>query len=191
MNHKSGYAVNIDSLQQLQTSLARIDGLIRDAVTRAQAAGHDPTDALRGLIISDDEIDGHLAQTSLAGLWPDDERSPQLPSIFVDEDPDLPFLYLIETFGLTVLDSYILLGCLAPELDRRYERLYAYLQDDVSQRRPTVNLMMNLLGNNVPQRFAGWERLLPGNPLRSWRTTSKLTTVLLPTCSVIPNRING
>lgn len=167
MNERLGYAVNIDSLHHLQTSLARIDGLIRDAVTRAQGAGHDPTDALRGLIISDDEIEGHLAQTSLAGLWPDEDRSPQLPPIFVDDDPDLPFLYLIETFGLSILDSYILLGCLAPELDRRYERLYAYLQDDVSQRRPTVNLMMNLLGNNVPQRFAVWERLLPGNPLRT------------------------
>ena len=159
--------VNLDSLRQLQISLARIDELIRAAVARAQAAGHDPTDSLRGLLISEDEIAHRLAQTPLAGLWPDGAAWPALSSISLEEDADLPFLRLIKAFDLTLLDSYILLLCLAPELDRRYERLYAYLQDDVSQRRPTVNLAANLLGNTAPERFAVWERLLPDRPLRT------------------------
>ena len=33
----------------------------------------------------------------------------------------------------------------APEVDLRYERVYACLQDDVSRRRPTVDLALNLL----------------------------------------------
>ena len=39
-----------------------------------------------------------------------------------------------------------LLVCLAPDVDLRYERLYAYLQDDVTRRRPTVDLVLRLLG---------------------------------------------
>src|SRR5687767_2502350 len=158
--------MNVASLQYLQISLSRIDPLIRLAVERAQSAGHDPTDALRGLIVSDAEVDVHLAQPALGGLWPADAE--ELPSFSQPQpdDGDLPFLFILHTFGLSSLDATILLLSLAPELDRRYERLYGYLQDDVSLRRPTVNLMMNLLGTDAAGRFAVWERLLPDQPLR-------------------------
>jgi hypothetical protein len=40
----------------------------------------------------------------------------------------------------------VLLVALAPALDNRYERLYGYLQDDITRKRPTVNLALDLLG---------------------------------------------
>ena len=47
---------------------------------------------------------------------------------------------------LTRLKSIdVLLICLASELDLRYERLYAYLQDDVTRKQPSVDLVLNLL----------------------------------------------
>jgi SpoVK/Ycf46/Vps4 family AAA+-type ATPase len=159
--------MNVESLQFLQTSLTRIDPLIRDAVTRAQEAGNDPTDSLRGLIISDDEVEAHLSKPVLAGLWTAHDTEMTLPITF-EGNPDLPFLHLIKIFKLNTIDAHILLLALAAELDRRYERLYAYLQDDVSQRRPTVNLVMNILGTTVPQRFAVWSRLHDENPLRKF-----------------------
>lgn len=154
------------SLQFLQISLSRIDPLIRSAVARAQAAGYDPTDALRGLIVSDAEVDMHLTQPALGGLWTADDADFRSELSLSPDAGDVPFLFLVQSFGLTALDANILLLALAPELDRRYERLYGYLQDDVSLRRPTVNLMMNLLGTDVAGRFAVWERLLPEQPLR-------------------------
>lgn len=159
--------MNVESLQFLQTSLTRVDPLIRDAVTRAQESGNDPTDSLRGLIISDDEVEEHLSKPALAGLWTTTDTEIQLPVKF-EGNPDLPFLHLIKIFKLTALDAHILLLTLATELDKRYSRLYGFLQDDVSQRRPTVNLMMNLLGTTVPQRFAVWSRLHDENPLRKF-----------------------
>jgi hypothetical protein len=155
--------MDLDSLRHLQDAMRQIDRLVHDAVLRAQESGRDPTDALRGLIISDDEVQAHLAREGLAGLWAVD-GSP-LPPLTLD--PHLPFTRLMHIFGLNELDGYILLLVLACELDRRYERLYAYLQDDVSQRRPTVNLLMNMLGTDVPARFAVWERLKPEMPLRA------------------------
>jgi hypothetical protein len=155
--------MNADRLKQLQSALAQVETLIRAAVARAESVGQDPTDALRGLIISQDEVETHLNQSGLAGLWPDAEPIP-LQDLAID--PRSPLGRLVGAFGLSALDSYILLLCLAPELDRRYERLYAFLQDDVSQRRPTVNLMMNLLGESITGRFTAWDRLLPTAPLR-------------------------
>lgn len=158
--------MNLNSLQQLQRSLSRIESLIRAAIERAQAAGQDPTDALRGLVITDDDVARQLDREPLEGLWGEDEAS-TLQTF--DDVAHLPFQQMIARFGLNVLDSYILLLALAPEVDRRYERLYAYLHDDVSQRRPTVNLMMNLLGTTLEQRYAVWDRLQPNVPLRRFR----------------------
>lgn len=170
-----------DSLNDLQIVLARIDGLIRAAVARAQASGQDPTDALRGLIISTDEVTRHLQQDALHGLWQGNAQLPAL-DLLLESVERSPLSQLVAAFSLNAIDAYILLLAAAPELDRRYERLYAYLQDDVSQRYATVNLMMNMLGGTVEQRFAVYERLLPGKPLRSFH---------LVECSLDPSRPNS
>lgn len=43
---------------------------------------------------------------------------------------------------------------IAPELDLRYERVYAFLQDDVTRRRPTVDLALNLLCATASEKIA-------------------------------------
>jgi AAA+ superfamily predicted ATPase len=48
-------------------------------------------------------------------------------------------------FGLEQFDLDTLLLALAPEVDLRYERLFGYLQDDVTRKRPTVDLAISLL----------------------------------------------
>jgi hypothetical protein len=154
--------MDTESLRELQRFLARIDGLIQAAVARAQALGSDPADTLRGLVISHEEIDTYLKQPPLSAAW----SGETLPLLFDASVENTAFTRLAATFNLSSLDCYIFLLALAPELDRRYERFYAYLQDDISQRRPTVHLMMNFLGNSVEERFAVWERLLPRQPLR-------------------------
>lgn len=57
----------------------------------------------------------------------------------------LPFYHLAHLFQLTLFEMDIILVCLAPELDIKYEKLYAYLQDDVTKKSPTVNLILDLL----------------------------------------------
>ena len=48
-------------------------------------------------------------------------------------------------FQLNAFEERCVLLCLAPEIDRRYEKLYAFLHDDVTRRAPTVGLMLELL----------------------------------------------
>jgi ATPase family associated with various cellular activities (AAA) len=76
---------------------------------------------------------------------------------------------LAQLFRLGRLEQDILLLCLAPELDNRFERLYAYLQDDVARRYPTAALAQDAL--LAGQRAAPDIRLAlsPGSPLRRYR----------------------
>ncbi|NWF78674.1 MAG: hypothetical protein HXY37_01350, partial [Chloroflexi bacterium] len=58
---------------------------------------------------------------------------------------DLPLRRLARWFELSPFEADVLLLALAPELDLRFERIYAYIQDDVSRRRPSVELALRLL----------------------------------------------
>ena len=52
---------------------------------------------------------------------------------------------LKQLFQLSSFDIDTLLVCLLPEIELKYQRLYAYMQDDVTQKNPTVNLALELL----------------------------------------------
>lgn len=159
----------IQNLQHLQTALGWIDGLIQQSIQNASEAGQSPNDQMRGLIVTEDDVVNYLSQSPLGGIWTDETETNIKPIIPENVNPDLPFIRLVDQFGFDALDAYILLVCLAPELDRRYQRLYSYLQDDITQRRPTVNLVMNVLGGSLEQRYLVWDRIKPNSPLRQHR----------------------
>ena len=152
-------------MQHLLHELGRMDQLLRKAVRRLRAAsptGHE----FRGLYVPDAEVDAMLS-----GAYPiaPGFRSPQNggedgPTVAVRERGiELRLLTLADRAGLTDLDVDLLLVCLAPELDLRYERLYAYLQDDVTRKRPTVDLALNLLcpSTEASSRRASGSRRAP------------------------------
>ena len=61
------------------------------------------------------------------------------------------------TFGLDAVDVDLLLVALAADVDPRFEPFFGYLNDDVSRRRPSVAVALELCG--VPLSSAG--RLRP------------------------------
>ncbi len=73
--------------------------------------------------------------------------------------------WLGDTYGLSAFDLDVLLVALAPELDLHYERLYAYLQDDVTRKRPTVDLALNLLCTSPEERLVRRSHFEPDAPL--------------------------
>jgi ATP-dependent 26S proteasome regulatory subunit len=172
------------SFQHLQAELARIDILIRREVWRWQLAGQDPDDAFRGLHVSAGEVTQLLARPfatswgQTVALAPEEARafaqaeaqaSQQARTLAeaaraAGQAPRLETL--AATFGLDCLDLDTLLICLAPALDLRYERLYAFLQDDVTRKRPTVNLVLDLLSDGQPaNRLALLQRFGDDAPL--------------------------
>ena len=71
---------------------------------------------------------------------------------------------LAARFGLTGLDLRLLLLALAPDLDRRFEQLYGYLNDDVTRCRATAGLALDLCGLSA-DAVPGRARLHPSAPL--------------------------
>jgi SpoVK/Ycf46/Vps4 family AAA+-type ATPase len=51
---------------------------------------------------------------------------------------------------------------MAPELEPRYETLYAYLQDDVTRKRPSVDLALNLICRSEREKLLARRFLTPG-----------------------------
>jgi Winged helix domain, variant/ATPase family associated with various cellular activities (AAA) len=151
-----------DSLAYL---LARLD-LLRTRVrllVEHRAAG-DPTagDPLRGLYVSpEDALRIAGSPSPVAGR--DTGHDTSLGELeAVAEGSRLH--RLAASCGLTALDAEILLIALAPEVDRSFEQLYGYLNDDVSRRRATAGLALDLCGHPA-WSVAGRGRLAARAPL--------------------------
>jgi hypothetical protein len=146
-------------------------------------AGQDPSDTFRGLYVSDDEASALLAR-SFASNWgqvvelgPEElrlfneveQRAAEQIRLLVEraqsQGQRLRLAELARSFGLDRFELDTLLICLAPSLDLRYERLYGYLQDDVTRKRPTINLALNLLGPVGSKRLLLLAHFAPEGPL--------------------------
>jgi ATPase family associated with various cellular activities (AAA) len=81
---------------------------------------------------------------------------------------ELPLDAISACYGLTELDRQALVGVLAPEIDRAYERIYAYLCDEWDRRHPSVELLV-LLTHGLAGRYAQRLALGPYGTLRRQR----------------------
>ena len=151
------------NLNYLEAELARVDVRLVHAVRRWQRAGQDPTDSFRGLYVSDAEaqrlvnrplgtgwgqtvgLDPEETATQGYALMQAESNCERLREEAHGQGEHLRLVDLCQTFGLDGFDLDALLICLAPYLDVRYERVYGYLQDDVTRKRPAVNLILDLL----------------------------------------------
>lgn len=78
---------------------------------------------------------------------------------------ELPLVALADRFGLQRRHVDVLLVALAPELDLKYETVYAYLQDDLTRKRPTVGLALRVVGGTVGSETEERTLFTPGSPL--------------------------
>lgn len=66
----------------------------------------------------------------------------------------LSLVHLSELFHLSPFEELCVLICLAPELHSKYEKLYAYLQDDVTRKKPSMGLILRLLCRTAEENLA-------------------------------------
>jgi AAA+ superfamily predicted ATPase len=174
-------SANID-FEYLQAEMARIDVSIRREVYRWRKSGQNPEDNFRGLYVSDADADA-LLERPLGYSWgqttADAERDRTFEEALRQSEKQretllegyrtsvtIPrLLFLADTFQFDQVDRDIFLICLAPYIDLRYERIYGYLQDDVTRKRPTINLVLDLLGDPGLSRYTLWEHFSNTAPL--------------------------
>jgi hypothetical protein len=115
-----------------------LDASIRGEIDRLRVRYELSLDEFRGLYISDEQVDRLLATRN--GDFP--VHRPSIPRA----GPESPIGRLADEFGLPPPEIAATFISLAPELDRKYETLFAYLNDDVTQRFATVDLCRRLTG---------------------------------------------
>ena len=160
-----------------------IDLRIRWAIARAGLNGLNPDDQYRGLYVSRAEVQklvsyefGRNLWTELPGELSDEMRAemimwPQLihhsrlqwqmqTRASRQAGIEMRFDKLVRDYGLSDLEVDTLLIAIAPEIDTRYERMYAYLEDDVTRKRPTVNLILNLMTDDFQDKLRMRQRFI-------------------------------
>jgi hypothetical protein len=154
----------------LRAELAVVDLLLEREVVRLRDRGLHDDSEFRGLYVAEEHVEALLADR--AGTRPRlrSARELALDGSIACAQADLPsggpMDRLQARFGLGDDERTLLIVGAACELDLRYERLFAYAQNDVTCKRPTVELAMRLLADDLEGR-ARLRRLLdPGAPLR-------------------------
>jgi len=147
----------LNNWEYLNAELARLDLLVQAEVVKCRRLAMDNRlDSFRSVFISEDEVkqllgtsesDPHVdevkelrdrAELMRKEIWSRRQAS-------TEQGVYLSLPHLARIFRLSPFEEDLVLICLAPEIDLKYERLYAYLQDDVTRRLPTVQLALELL----------------------------------------------
>ncbi|HET9443767.1 MAG TPA: AAA family ATPase, partial [Acidimicrobiales bacterium] len=134
------------SSAQLVARLAAVEARVREAVARRRARDAGPDDRFRGLYISEAQVDELLADRAARA-----PGGPKLtragPAVGSGSGTGTTRLErLASAFGLDDVDLDLVLVAMAPDLDPRFERLYGYLHDDVTRRRASTGLALELCG---------------------------------------------
>jgi len=176
--------------------LRRLDLLIRLCLLREQyKKPPNLLDQFRGLVLSDEEITRLLvdparpyADDALPHHEPQEQQElvkalrqlegcmQQRLAASTRDAVSLSLPILAQLFHLTRFEEQCLVICLAPELDRKYEKLYAYLQDDVTRKKPSADLVFNLLCQTMPERLAARAVFDPQAPLLQYRLVQMTDT---------------
>lgn len=165
MDDQTVMPVHGRSVDDLLSSLQHLDRLLERAIFAARDTygTEAETDPYRGLYIDRQDVERMLAgQPGVSAL---NIESTQLDPVSGRISNAKPLLWLEQTCGLSPFDTNLVLIALAPELDLRYERIYAFLQDDVTRKRPTVDLALTLLCTSASDRIARRAHLTPSAPL--------------------------
>ncbi|HKV78329.1 MAG TPA: AAA family ATPase [Candidatus Sulfotelmatobacter sp.] len=131
-------------------ALRRLDHLL-DLAVRSTLDSSGPA-PFRGLYLDREQVNRLLAREVGAPWFP-------LVQVSLESTADdlsrgeSALARIVESFGLSPFDADVVLLALAPEIDLRYEKIYAYLQDDVTRKRPTVELALNLLCSSLEEKL--------------------------------------
>ena len=114
---------------------------------------------MMGVVVSREEFEHNLLKASdsvaYAALSPDEWQ--ELDRMRSDFDrrvanteacgAEFPMIRLRRRFGCDRFEFYVVLTLLCCELDRKYEKLFVYLQDDVTRKKPAVQTLIRLFAD--------------------------------------------
>lgn len=137
----------------LRDQLCRIDCFIQRELARMRSIDNDGQ-TVNGVVLNDVDADA-LADRTLQRARPSavsDEKLARIESRMTAGLAPLhqtgalpPLELLVLEFGLSLFERDVLMVLLAPEIEGKYRRLFAYLQDDLTRTTVSFDLIFRLL----------------------------------------------
>ena len=149
--------------------MGAVDSVLRMAVQTRRLTLARPTvieDPFRGLHLSGEDI---TAELDGAAAMPLVNRQGGLVDWMQAAAAHPPLAAMIAAYGLAPVEVGALLLVLAPEIDGRYDRVFAFLHDDVTRRAPTVGLLSRLLYDDAADVVLGRRLFSPDGRLIAHR----------------------
>lgn len=118
------------------------------------------------LCVTDDQVNillgdmdallhGAVSGKPSPALMPDEKaEQDRLRGAAVASGFHLPLDELADSLELSPFEEEAILLCAAPELDRSYERIYAYVLDDLNRRHACVELISSVAAGSLEERVA-------------------------------------
>jgi AAA+ superfamily predicted ATPase len=158
-----------NNLENLINELRRIDLIIRLYYEKWRKEHSKDDDNLLGLCITENEVNAIMeAQTyELEANSMNEKIQTICREIYksLEKEKSLRLHDLQKLFDLDSFEVGTLLICLASELDMKCEKLCSYLQNDITKKRPIVNLVINMLCPSLEEKFKAREYFSPAAPL--------------------------
>jgi hypothetical protein len=163
--------------EHLTAELQRLTLLLHREILRLRAAYQLSLDEFRGLYVSDEQVerlvDSALREQTRAS---DDRDTMSVQELTVRAEAlrtdnasrigtELPWARLVSEWCLSAFEQDVLLLALAPEVDLKYETIYAYLNNDVTRKWPTCDLALRLFAPAGSRDLALRRQLSPAAPL--------------------------
>ena len=173
MSEPTSANVYTDTREHLLDELVRIDLLIRRYLEAWWAERGADSDGFPELFISDEEVDRLVlsAPEALERIRTDTHPTGQpvhhedeietiteavrrRAQASVDAGIQLRLFGLAAEFDLSPVEIDAFVLALAPDIDPKYERIYGYLRDDITQTRPTAELLGRILTRSDVERLS-------------------------------------
>jgi SpoVK/Ycf46/Vps4 family AAA+-type ATPase len=144
------------SSDHVMEELERINLMICAQARKYRKHGKDSQ--FLGLYISEEEVDSLLAgdnseSTDAPEILKLEEEIEKKKEQCLREGVELRLESFRRLFNLSPLEVDAVLIAMAPELDVKYGKLFAYLQNDVTKKKPTIDLILTLVCKSKEERI--------------------------------------
>ena len=169
-----------DSSEHIMDELLLMDFIIRSHVSRSRTAAN-ADDEFMGLYIPENEITEYLEKPLFSsGIkkapGPGIEHKPDLITVMREEidrkaaagrerGTVLRLEKLADIYRMNDLEKNVLILCLIQEIDLRYGKLFAYLNNDITRKRVSVNLALDLFCSSFEEQQKNMKLLTRESPL--------------------------
>ncbi len=180
-----------NNLAHLTGALLVLNLRLHRQVLRWRATHHEQAspDELLGLCITDLDVDRILDGLYAANAPPEADALDRAPietlttllneaearhqareAVTLDTGVlPLRLTLLAKRLGLNAFEQQVVLLTLAPEVNQRYERLFGYLNDDITRRWPSIALVLELFCEDLAERMSRRQAFTLQAPLLSMR----------------------